>query len=466
MIGITHVAPYFPRRRLERALISQAWGTRAGSGSRTVAAVDEDALTMAGDAASACLDAGAPAPDALHFASTSAPFREKQVASVVATACDLPRTIAVADFGGSVRAGVAALRAALDGVRAGTVDTAMVAAADVRLAEPGSELEGLLGDAACAVAVGREQVIAELVSVASVAEEFTYLWQTDQQRFLQVSDARFGNTYGYARDVPEAVAAALRKAELPASKVAKLALAAPDGRVAAAATKKIGVDASALVASLVADAGVLGSPEPLLLLSRALETAAPGEFIVVAGYGEGADALVFRATDALPAARPRPLADALQPAIPLASYERYLWARGVLPNDVGGEPVPTYIEWKELKQDVRLYGSRCLECGLVQYPMALVCLGCHARERLVDHKLARRGTVFTYTIDMLAQVWEHPMAMVVVDLDGGGRVYLQGTDYTEGTIEVGAPVELTYRRLNEVGGQRNYFWKVRPAHRV
>jgi len=388
------------------------------------------------------------------------------VSSVVATACDLPRTTAVADFAGSVRAGVAALRAALDGVRAGTIDTAMVAAADVRVVEPGSELEGQLGDSACAVAVGREGVIAELVSVGAVAEEFTYLWQNDEQRFLQVADARFGNTYGYARDVPEAVSAALKKAELPASKVGKLALAAPDAKVAASIAKKLGVEASALVPLLAAEAGVLGSPEPLLMLARALETAGPNEFIVVAGYGEGADALVFRTTDALPGARPRSLADALQPAIPLASYERYLWARGVLPNDVGGEPVPTYIEWKELKQDIRLYGSRCLECGLVQYPMALVCLGCNAREKLVDHKLARRGTIFTYTIDMLAQVWEHPMPMVVVDLDGGGRVYLQGTDYTEGSVEVGAPVELTFRRLNEVGGQRNYFWKVRPrAHR-
>jgi len=462
-IGVTHVAPYFPRRRLERALVSKAWGTRAGAGSRTVAAVDEDALTMAADAAAACLEAGAPAPDALYFASTSAPFREKQVASVISTACDLPRTTAAADFAGSVRSGMSALRAALDGVRAGTIDSALVAAADVRVAEPGSELEGQLGDAACAVAVGRDGVIAELVSVGSVSEEFTYLWQTDQQRFLQVSDARFGNTYGYARDVPEAVAAALKKAELPATKIAKLALAAPDAKTAAGAAKKIGAPAESVVASLVGEAGILGSPEPLLMLSRALETAAPGDFIVVAGYGEGADALVFRATDALASKRPRAIADALQPAIPLASYERYLWARGVLPNDVGGEPVPTYIEWKELKQDVRLYGSRCTECGLVQYPMALVCLGCHAREKLVDHKLTRRGTIFTYTIDMLAQVWEHPMPMVVVDLDGGGRVYLQGTDYSEGTIEVGAPVELTFRRLNEVDGKRNYFWKVRPA---
>jgi uncharacterized OB-fold protein len=147
----------------------------------------------------------------------------------------------------------------------------------------------------------------------------------------------------------------------------------------------------------------------------------------------------------------------------VASYERYLRARGVLPIDVGGELVPTYIEWKELKQDMRLWGSRCTACGLVQYPQEVVCMGCHAAGKTVDHKLRREGTVFTFTIDNLAQVPEHPMPMVVVELDGGGRIYLQGTDCADGDIAVGKRVRLTYRRLHQAGGNRNYYWKVRPA---
>jgi uncharacterized OB-fold protein len=55
------------------------------------------------------------------------------------------------------------------------------------------------------------------------------------------------------------------------------------------------------------------------------------------------------------------------------------------------------------------------------------------------------------------------MPMLVIDLDGGGRVYLQGTDTGEGEIQVGTPVVLTFRRLHESGGNRNYFWKARPA---
>ncbi len=463
MPGITRLATYFPRRRLDRRLIAQAWGSRVPAGSRTVAAFDEDALTMAVDATLACLgDADPAACDGLFFASTSAPYREKQVASMVATAVDLPRSSAVADHAGSARAGLAALRAACDAVRAGSLSRPLVVAADVRPAEPGSELEAQLGDGAACLAVGADDVIAELVSAASVSETFTYAWRTDEQRYLQVADARFGNQYGVARDVPEAIAAALRKAEVPPARVATLCLGLPDARAASDVVRRVGCDPETQLGAPLGT-GMLGTAEPFALLARALETATPGEFVVVAGYGEGADALVFRATDALPARRPVPLADRLAGGLPVLSYERWLRARGMLPSDVGGEAVSTYIEWKELKQDVRLYGSRCDACGLVQYPQALICIGCRARQRMTDAKLAKTGAVFTFTIDNLAQVAEHPMPMVVVDLDGGGRVYLQGTDCAEGEIAVGARVRLTFRRLHEAGGDRNYFWKVRPA---
>ncbi len=464
MVGITRLATYVPRRRLDRAILGDAWGARAGKGTRAVAALDEDALTMAIDATAACLgDADRSAVDALHFASTSAPYLEKQVASVVATAVDLPRTLATADFAGSVRAGVTALRAALDGVRAGSLRNAVVAAADTRLAAPESELEPLLGDGAAAVAVGTDGVVAELVSSASVSEEFTHFWRTDEQRTVQVAEPRFGATYGYARDVAEAVGAALRRAEIPPGRVAALALGAPDERAAGDVAKRIGCEARQLVPSLVADVGILGTSEPLVLLARALETAAPGDLVVVAAYGEGADALVFRATEKLPGRRPAPLADVLAGPLPITSYAKYLKARGLLPAEAAGEAVTSILEWKELAQDVRLHGNRCTACGLVQYPQARVCLACGARDRMDIHKLARTGTVFTFTIDNLAPVAEHPLPMVVVDLDGGGRVYLQATDAAEGEVKVGTRVALTFRRLHEAGGNRNYFWKARPV---
>ena len=84
------------------------------------------------------------------------------------------------------------------------------------------------------------------------------------------------------------------------------------------------------------------------------------------------------------------------------------------------------------------------------------------QEGLTAHKLRKQGTVFTVTVDQLIANIEHPLPMAVIDLDGGGRVYLQVTDFTEPEVGIGLPVTLTFRRLNEGGGNHNYFWKARP----
>jgi hypothetical protein len=51
--------------------------------------------------------------------------------------------------------------------------------------------------------------------------------------------------------------------------------------------------------------------------------------------------------------------------------------------------------------------------GLVQYQQACVCIRCHTRDRAAQHKLGKRGKVFTFTIDYLAPVAEHSLPMVV-----------------------------------------------------
>src|ERR1043166_3874448 len=233
MIGITAYSVYVPRFRLERSLITQAWGTSQPAGEVAVANYDEDALTMATEAALACVaDGQVPPLDGLYFASTTSPYREKQVASLIATACDLPRRTHTADFSGSVRAGMSAILAAVHALQAGARDDVLVCAADTRLAAPESEMEGQLGDAAAALRVGREGVIAEVVDTACVSEEFTHQWRTDGERFLQAFPGKFSNTYGYAQDMREAITTLLTGQRLQPQAIAKLAIYAPDTRAA------------------------------------------------------------------------------------------------------------------------------------------------------------------------------------------------------------------------------------------
>ena len=465
MIGITAYSAYVPRLRLDRGLIARAWGTSPPAGEMAVANYDEDALTMASEAALACLFDEAPTGiDGLYFASTSAPYVEKQVASMLATVCDLPRRTQTADFCGSVRAGLSAVLAAVNALRAGALSDVVVAAADSRLAAPESEMEGFLGDGAAALRIGRGAVLAEVVATASVSEEFTHFWRTDRQRFLQSFPGRFSNTYGYTRDLSEAIHSLLAAQGLEPAAVAKLAVGAPDARAAVDLAKTLGLDArKQLVPAPVGSIGSAGVADPLLALSAALETAAAGDWIVVAAYGEGADALLLRVTPDLARYRAQASwAQMLGAKLALPSYEKYLKYRRIVDVDEPGEAINNVLEFKELKQDIRLYGSRCQACGTVQFPFARVCISCKAREGLVDYKLRKRGTVFTYTTDHLIANVEHPLPMAVIDLDGGGRMYLQVTDFAENEVEIGRPVLLTFRRLHEGGGNHNYFWKARP----
>jgi 3-hydroxy-3-methylglutaryl CoA synthase len=462
MIGIARYGSYIPACRLDRGLIERAWGTRQPKGAVAVANYDEDALTLAIEAAMSCLG-DPPAPVGGAFvATTSAPYAEKQLASVLATACDLPRALFTADFGGSVRAGVSATLAAVRAVQAGAAPAVLVAAADVRLASPESELEGVLGDGAAALTIADRDVIAEFVDAASVAEEFTYVWRTDVQRTVQVAGGRFSNTYGYGRDLGAAIRALLERQRLEPKAIDRLALYSPDPRAAADLAKSLGFDPTTqLVESLQPRIGCAGSAEPLLLLAHALDRAQPGQRLLVGGYGEGADVLLFRVTDAIASHRAAtPVERWLSAHTPLAAYEKYLKYRRLVEVEEVTDVVTNVLEFKELKQDVRLYGSRCRECGQVQYPMARVCIKCRAQEQLDDVRIARRGTVFTFTVDHLIANLEHPLPMAVIDADGGGRLYLQIADADD--IAIGAPVALTYRRLHEGAGNRNYYWKARP----
>jgi len=296
-----------------------------------------------------------------------------------------------------------------------------------------------------------------------VAEEFTYVWRTDVQRTLQVTGGRFSNTYGYGRDVGAAIKALLERQHLDAKAIDALALYSPDARAAADLAKSLGFDPrTQLVESLQPQIGCTGSAEPLLLLASALDRAKPGQRILVAGYGEGADALLFRVTDAIADRRATtPVATWLAAKTPLESYQKFLKFRRLIEVEEVTDTVTNVLEFKELKQDVRLYGSRCRECGQVQYPMARVCIRCKAQERLDDTRIARSGTVFTFTIDHLIANLEHPLPMAVIDAEGGGRLYLQVADADD--IQIGEPVRFTYRRLHEGGGNRNYYWKARPV---
>ena len=90
---------------------------------------------------------------------------------------------------------------------------------------------------------------------------------------------------------------------------------------------------------------------------------------------------------------------------------------------------------------------------------------CGAKDQMDDYKISDRGEIFTYTREHYIPFppMNPPMGMVVVDMEGGGRLHIQMTDNEYDEVKIGAPVRLTFRRLFEAGEVINYFWKCTPV---
>ena len=174
VVGIVDYASYVPSYRLRRDLIAEQWRSKPVGGRKAVSNFDQDSLTLAYEAAWQVVerDPDWRAIDGLFFASTTSPHWQRASSSFIAAACDLDEEVETMDVGGSLRCGTTALRAALHSVHSGSSHRVIVTAADTRDGAPESLEEQLFGDAATAVAVGKEDVRAELMMQTSRADNF------------------------------------------------------------------------------------------------------------------------------------------------------------------------------------------------------------------------------------------------------------------------------------------------------
>jgi 3-hydroxy-3-methylglutaryl CoA synthase len=421
---------------------------------------------MATEAALNCLQGIDPkSVDGLICASTTSPYLEKQASTLVATAVDLPIEIFTADHLSSIRAGTAALKSAMDAVKGGSAMNILVAAVDSRRGEPGSDSEQLFGDGSAAVLVGSTGVAASCEGIYSLSEEFMDTWRKQDDVFLQKGDAAFVQAYGYARIVKNCVEGILKKYEMKTSDISQFIIPAPDSRAYSRVVKSLNLSPGSFVEDpLLTTVGDTGAAAPLLLLVAALEKAKPSERLLLCSYGAGnSDAFLFQVTPEIERLRDMRGVTACQASKkPLTNYEKFLKFQSTLPN----EPLVPYsswaLLWKEKKQNLQLYGTRCKRCGTFAYPRRRICQKCNAKDEYEDAKLPRRGKIYTFAKDHLFPNPDPPTVMAVVDMDGGGRFYGQLTDCDPGQVKIGMPVEFTFRRFHQGDGFYNYFWKLRP----
>ncbi len=463
MAGITAFGAYVPIHRLDKLQI------RGGPGERAVAGHDEDSVTMAVAAALDCLGGqdGPQRPELVYFASTTATYREKQAAAVLAGALDLPVATRSADFSDSLRAGAAAMLAALDAVQGGSVGRALVAVADCRLGAPGGGNEANFGDAAAAFVLGRDEVLAEVRATHSVTADFTGNWREPGDRFVQNWEERFVVGEGYVPLVSAAVQGLLRKAGLMPADCARLVLYGPSARHHAALARRLGFSEAQIQDPLFGSVGCAGAAHAPLQLVAALEQAAPGERILFVSFGEGADAILFEVTEAIRRFRPqRGAAWHVARRRPLA-YARYMQWRSLGPVEASRRPArerPSLpAAWRGRRKNLGFVGVRCTACGTPQFPPQHICVRCQTRDAFEEYRFAgRTARIATFTADHLAVSADPPNLIAFADFDGGGRILTYVTDCEVKELRIGLELEMTFRHLYDAGGLHVYFWKARP----
>ena len=479
--GIVAVGAYVPRLRLQRAAMAAAvdWYNPAlgglARGERAMANWDEDAITMAVEAArDALAGRDRDTVGAVHFASTSLPCAERQKAGVGKEALARPDRLAALDATGSQRAGTSVLIAALD--RPGEDDVLCIAA-ERRRAKPGSVAEFSNGDAAAAVVLGWGNPIAEVVGVHSETTDFVDHYRATDRPHDYEWEGRWIRDEGHLRLIPRAMGAALAGAGLGPEAVDELliALPGPDGTVGRAVAAATGIGAAAVGRGLHDRLGYAGAAQPLLLLAEALERSEAGRTIMVVAFGQGVDVIIVRTTGV--AANPVRLGVAswLERRAEEGSYLKHLAFAGEVELDGGMRAeldlkTPPSMLYRDRKTILALIGGKDRLTGQVQFPRSAVSVGGDARavDTQDDYPLADRvARVITFTADRLAYSPAPPACYGMIEFDGGGRFIADFTDVDPDGVAVGDPVRMMFRlKRTDRTGFRHYFWKAVLDYRL
>jgi hydroxymethylglutaryl-CoA synthase len=474
--GILAFGAYIPRRRLQRAAIYAAnrWFAPGlgglAKGERATANWDEDSITLAVEAARDCLTGMDRASvEAVTLASTTLPFADRLNAGVVKEALNLSDDSAAADATGSMRAGTTALIDALQGSR-----TRLVAAADLRKTRAASEGELNYGDAGAAILVGPGEPIARLVHAQSQTVDFVDQFRGSDQPYDYGWETRWIRDEGYTKLLGGTIAAALKGAGLEGGAIHHAVIPITAKGVAEGLAKKAGIAAEAVLDPLGAAVGDSGAAHPLLLLCAALERARPGERILVTGFGQGADVLIFETADALARLAPRKgVAGHLADRQEDSNYMRFLFHRGVLDVERGmraemDQKQPGTTLYRNRKAVLGLVGGRDVKTGTVQFPKSDIGVNPNDRSTgpMEDYPLAeKRARIVTYTADSLTFSPDPPTYYGTIDFEGGGRLVAEFAEVTAEDVEVGAEMRMVFR-IKAFDDNRHfvkYFWKAAPV---
>ncbi len=481
MIGIVSYGGHIPKLRLNRMSIFQTMGWFApaivmvAQGERSFCNWDEDSITMAVAAGRDCLtDMDKSAVDAIFLCSTTLPFQDRSNAGVVKTALNLKDNMLAQDMTSCLKAGTTGLITALSTIGRGDVKQALVVASDKRETKAAYFYEMWFGDGAAALMVGHENVIAEFKGSYSVSYDFVDHYRGERSKYDYMWEERWLRDEGYSKIIPEAVKGLFNKLSISMDDVDKFVFPcffkAEHKKIASA----LGAGPEKVADNLHEVCGETGTAHPLVMFVQALEQSSPGDRILLAGFGQGCDALYFQVTENIKnMASRKGINGSLADKRPTDNYAKFLKFRDLIQTEMGIRaevPMQTAmtVVWRKRKMLLGMVGGKCTKCGTPQFPKMDICVNpdCKALRSQEDYEFADiPATVKSFTGDLLAVSLDPPAIYGMVQFEGGGRFMADFTDCELSDVRVGQPVTLSFRKryTDRERGFSGYFWKATPV---
>ncbi|MHA1670833.1 MAG: OB-fold domain-containing protein [Promethearchaeota archaeon] len=475
-IGIKSYGAYLPKYMLPRELIAKAWDFPAVPGTKAIAMEDEDSLTMSVEAGLDCLEGIDPKTiDGIFFASTTQVYTEKDSASLIATVLDMRESIITADFTDSTKAGTTALTRAVDTIKANKdIKSILVVAADTRKPEPSTMWEYGFADGAAALLIADEENIPiSIDDYYSVSANVTGPWKrADKDEFIRTFEVKMDAKF-YVESITKVMSEILKRNSLnPSEDIGIAAYYYNNPRMHSRISKIMKFGQGVAQNSLFFQVGDTGTPMPFLLLIASLRRPKQDAKIIMAGYGDGADAILMQVRNkdgVRDIGKGRMGFVGHQKSMTLIkNYSKFIGFKELLEKDRYTRKSSAVTVWRDTPSVYKWYGVKCKNCGIVQYPdLSRSCSVCRADDQFEHVKLSKKGIIFTYTLDHLVggAYLNTPVPRCVIDLDGGGRVLVNMTEIEkpEENVSIGMKVEMTFRKEHEGAEFKNYYWKCRPV---
>ena len=477
MVGIKAFGAYLPRRRLQRDVIAEAncWFDPSlkglARGERTMCSWDEDSITMGVEAARDVTSLPEEV-EAVILASTTLPFAVRQNAGVIAEALNFPEDVRTMDVGGSLRAATTSLLAALDTTSAQGGDVLLIGS-DNRRARAGSHMEMISGDGAAAFILGQDGLGVRFLGSATINDDFIDHFRASGDKYDYAWEDRWIRQEGWLKTVPKAINMALQKVGLAGSDIDHLIVPCQYGRVPGSIAKSCGIQESSVVDTMIDTIGICGTAHPLLMLAYTLAKSASGQKLVLSGFGQGCDALVFEVTEAISHSQPnRGIKGWLNRKVEERNYDKFLTFSGTIDREFGkraelDRPPALTAQYRNKEGVTGFKGGQCSQCGTIQYPKTTYCVNpnCGAKNTQQPHAMSLTpARVKTFTADHLVFSMEPPAYFGLVEFEGGGRMMVEFADLDPETFDVGVQTRMHFRikHIDENRGMRQYFWKASP----